>query len=123
MNGRNLELDEEKIAEEAKYDGYYSIVTSELNLSDTEIRNIYRGLARIEDSFKVTKTFFRSRPVYVWTNEHIKAHFATCFTALVLIRLLEALLGESVSRRTDTEFPEEVQLYTDRRQCVAVHVF
>lgn len=93
VNGRNLELDEEKIAEEAKYDGYYSIVTSELNLSDTEIRNIYRGLARIEDSFKVTKTFFRSRPVYVWTNEHIEAHFATCFTALVLIRLLEAVLG------------------------------
>ena len=93
VNGRNLELDEEKIAEEAKYDGYYSIVTSELNLSDTEIRNIYRGLARIEDSFKVTKTFFQSRPVYVWTNEHIKAHFATCFTALVLIRLLEAVLG------------------------------
>ena len=57
MNGRNLELDEEKIAEEAKYDGYYSIVTSELNLSDTEIRNIYRGLARIEDSLRSQRRF------------------------------------------------------------------
>lgn len=92
VDGRSLELDEEKIAEEEKYDGYYSIVTSELNLNDREIRKIYRGLARIEDSFKVTKTFFKSRPVYVWTNEHIDAHFATCYTALVLIRILESVL-------------------------------
>lgn len=93
VDGRNLELDLEKITEEAKYDGYYSIVTSELNLSDEKIRKIYRGLARIEDSFKVTKTYFSSRPVYVWTNKHIEAHFATCYTALVLIRLLETKLG------------------------------
>lgn len=92
VDGRNMELDLDKIAEEEKYDGYYSIVTSELNMDDMELRNVYRGLARIEDSFKVTKTCFESRPVYVWTNEHIEAHFATCFLALVLIRLLELKL-------------------------------
>ena len=54
-----------------------------------KMRRVYRGLAKIEDSFKITKTFFESRPVYVRTNDHIDAHFATCFLALVLERLLE----------------------------------
>lgn len=93
VDGRELTLDEEKIAEEAKYDGYYSIVTSELKMSDHEIRDTYRGLARIEETFKVSKTEFESRPVFVWTNAHIEGHFATCFTALVLIRLLQTKLG------------------------------
>lgn len=93
VEGRELILDEEKIAEEEKYDGYYSIVTSELSMSDYEIQNTYRGLARIEETFKISKTEFESRPVYVWTNAHIEGHFTTCFTALVLIRLLQAKLG------------------------------
>ena len=92
VDGKVLTLDSAKIEEEEKYDGYYSIVTSELEISDEEMRNIYRGLAKIEDSFKVTKTYFESRPVYVRTNEHIDAHFATCFLALVLMRLLEIKL-------------------------------
>lgn len=95
LEGKTLELDLEKIKEEEKYDGYYSIVTSELSMSDWEMREVYRGLARIEDSFKVTKTYFETQPVYVWLNEHIDAHFATCFLALVLIRLLENKLGHA----------------------------
>lgn len=93
VNGKNLELNLAKIEEESKYDGYYSIVTSELNMSDMEMRNIYRGLSRIEDTFKISKSEFRSRPVYVRTNNHIDAHFTTCFTSLVLIRLLQAKLN------------------------------
>jgi len=88
-----LVLDAEKIEEEAKYDGYYSIVTSELKMSDNEMRDIYRGLSQIEETFKISKSDFDARPVYVSTNPHIDAHFATCFTALVLIRLLQAKLG------------------------------
>ena len=99
IDGKALELDIEKIREEEKYDGYYSIVTSELSMSDREMRNVYKGLARIEDSFKVTKTCFETRPVYVWLNEHIDAHFATCFLALVLIRLLEHKLGRAFSAK------------------------
>ncbi len=93
VDGKVLRLDTAKIEEEAKYDGYYSIVTSELNMSDKEIREAYRGLAKIEDAFKVTKAYFQSRPIFVRTNDHIDAHFATCFTALVLLRLLELKLG------------------------------
>lgn len=92
VEGKVLELNLEKIEEEQKYDGYYSIVTSELNMTDSEIRDVYRGLIRIEDTFKISKTEFDSRPVFVRTNDHIDAHFTTCFTALVLIRLLQTKL-------------------------------
>ena len=97
IDGRELTLDEDKIREEELYDGYCSIVTSELEMSDEQMRDIYCGLAKIEDSFKVTKTFFKSRSVYVRTNEHIDAHFATCYLALVLQRLLE--------HKLDHQFP------------------
>lgn len=90
--GKALSLKLEKIQEDALYDGYYSIVTSELNMPDLEMRDVYRGLARIEDTFKVSKMEFETRPVYVRTNDHIDAHFYTCFTALVLIRLLQTKL-------------------------------
>lgn len=92
VDGKNLELNLAKIEEESKYDGYYSIVTSELNMSDMEMRNVYRGLSQIEDTFKISKSEFSSRPVYVRTNDHIDAHFTTCFTSLVLIRLLQTKL-------------------------------
>ena len=93
VEGKTLSLDEEKIKEEQKYDGYYSIVTSELEMTDHEMREVYRGLAKIEDTFKISKSEFDARPVFVRTNDHIDAHFTTCFTALVLIRLLQAKLG------------------------------
>ena len=99
VEGKNLELDLEKIREEEQYDGYYSVVTSELDMSDEKMREVYRGLAKIEASFKITKTCLESRPVYVWINKHIEAHFATCFLALVLIRLLE--------HKLDHKFPVE----------------
>lgn len=88
----NLELDIEKIEEEAKYDGYYSIATSELTMSDIEIRNIYKGLSKIEDTFRITKSELDTRPIYVTTNEHIESHFTTCFTAITILRLLEVTL-------------------------------
>ena len=88
-NGLSLSLKLDKIQEEEKYDGYYSIVTSEKNLSDKEIRDIYKGLWKIEESFKLTKSNLETRPVYVWTKEHIEAHFLTCFISLVILRLIE----------------------------------
>ena len=90
----NLELDNAKIAEEEKYDGYYSIVTSELSMSDIELRENYRGLIHIEDTFKVTKTNFKTRPIFHWTDRRIDAHFMICYTALVIIRLLEEKLNK-----------------------------
>ncbi len=93
----DLSLKLDKIKEEEKYDGYYSIVTSEKNLSDKEIRDIYKGLWRIEESFKITKSELETRPVYVWTPESIEAHFLSCFVSLLIIRLLEQKLNRKYS--------------------------
>ena len=92
--GNKLELDIEKILEEEKYDGYYSIVTSELNLSAKEIRNIYRGLIRIEHTFRITKSELEFRPIYLWDPPHIKAHFTICFTALYILKILMKILND-----------------------------
>ena len=91
--GLSLSLDEDLIKEEEKYDGYYSIVTSELDYSDQKIRQVYRELIKIEDSFKITKSNLEARPVYVWTKEHIEAHFLTCFISLTILRLIENKLN------------------------------
>ena len=95
--GKNLSLKLDKIKEEEKYDGYYSIVTSEKNLTDKEIRDIYKGLWKIEETFKITKSELETRPVYVWTDESIEAHFLSCFVSLFLIRLLEQKLNKKYS--------------------------
>ena len=97
--GLKLSLKLDKIKEEEKFDGYYSIVTSEKDLSDKEIRDIYKGLWKIEESFKITKSNLETRPVYVWTKEHIEAHFLTCFISLVIIRLLEYKTNRKYSTR------------------------
>ena len=92
-----LSLDEEKIAEEEALDGYYVIVSSEMNKSDDEIIDIYRGLWRIEETFKVTKSELNDRPVYVSRKDHIEAHFLTCYLALVLCRVLQHKLDKKYS--------------------------
>jgi len=93
-DGVKLSLKLERIAEEEKYDGYYSIVTSEKELSDQEIRDIYRGLWEIEESFKIIKSEFRARPIYLRTENHINAHFLICFVALLILRVLEYKLDK-----------------------------
>ena len=95
--GFDLSLNLEKIKEEEKFDGYYSIVTSEKHLSDKEIRDIYKGLWKIEESFKITKPELKTRPVYVWTDESIETHFLSCFVSLLIIRLLEQKLNYKYS--------------------------
>ena len=95
--GTILSLNEEKIKELEKYDGYYSIVTSELEMSDKDLRDKYRGLWKIEETFKITKSILKSRPVYVWTKEHIEAHFLTCFVSLLILRLLEIKTNKKYS--------------------------
>jgi len=88
-NGKLLSLDLDKIKEEEKFDGYYAIVTSELNMSDTTIIDTYRGLWEIEETFKITKSELEDRPVYVRDHAHINGHFLTCFIALTILRLIQ----------------------------------
>ena len=92
-----LEINEEKLRQEEALDGYYVLLTSEMDKKDDEIIEIYRGLWRIEESFKVTKSELEARPVFVWTREHIEAHFLTCFVALTIARILEMKLERKYS--------------------------
>lgn len=81
-------LDEEKIAEEEKYDGYYAVAT---NLEDTakDILAVTHNRYKIEDCFRIMKTNFSGRPVFHWTPNRIRSHFLICYTALLVYRLLE----------------------------------
>ncbi|MDR2571340.1 MAG: IS1634 family transposase [Oscillospiraceae bacterium] len=80
---------EEKIQKQKELMGFYSIVTSEVDMDDREVINKYRGLSRIEDSFRIIKSDLEGRPIYVWTKEHINAHFLICFIALTIVRLIQ----------------------------------
>lgn len=88
-----LSFDEEKLKEEEMLDGYYAIVTSELHQTDDRIIEIYRGLWKIEESFKVTKSDLEARPVYLSREDRIQAHFLICFVALTISRILQHKLG------------------------------
>lgn len=85
----NWILDEQKIEQDEQVDGYYCIITSELDMDDKEIIEAYRGLWRIEESFRVMKSDFEARPVYCSTQQHIRAHFLICYVALVIMRLMQ----------------------------------
>ena len=92
-----LKLDLDKLKEEEALDGYYVIITSEYKETSDRIIEMYRGLWKIEESFRVTKTDLEARPVFVSRKDHIEAHFLTCFVALVIARILEMKLDHKYS--------------------------
>lgn len=87
------DLDLNKIDEESKYDGYYAVIT---NLEDdvAEILRINKQRWKIEENFRIMKTEFEARPVYVRRDNRIKAHFLTCYMGLLVYRLLEKELDD-----------------------------
>jgi transposase len=87
-------VDLEKAEKDAMYDGYFCIITSELDYDERKIRQVYGGLWRIEQSFRIMKTDLYARPVFVSKNEHIRAHFLICFVALLVIRIIQHRMGE-----------------------------
>lgn len=90
------ELDEALVMEESKYDGFYAVVT---NLEDNpaEIVKINKNRWEIEENFRIMKTDFEARPVYVRRDDRIKAHFLTCYLSLLVYRLLEKKLGPDLT--------------------------
>lgn len=89
-------LDEDKIAQEEKYDGFYAIATN-LDSPVREILDISHGRFRIEECFRIMKSSFSGRPVNHREPRRIQAHFLICYTALLVYRILEVLL-----KRQDT---------------------
>lgn len=87
------ELDESRISNEEKYDGFYAVCT---NLDDdpADIARINRDRWEIEESFRIMKSEFEARPVYLQRDDRIMAHFLTCFISLMIYRILEKQLGE-----------------------------
>ena len=87
------EIDEATIAEEARYDGFYAVCT---NLDDdpADIAKINHDRWEIEESFRIMKSEFEARPVYLQRDDRIEAHFLTCFIALMIYRILEKKLGD-----------------------------
>ena len=126
------QIDQAAIDAAAALDGYYLIITSETGWDESRILDAYRELWRIEESFRVTKTGgLDSRPVWVWTTEHIRAHFLTCYLALLIVRLTqralpshpsaEALLADM--RALDCSYAEDGWWLFDHRTDLTDEVF
>lgn len=82
-------INEEKITEDLDYAGYNLLVSSEIEADANEIYKAYHGLWRIEESFRIMKSYLEARPVYLQKEESIYGHFTICYLALTILRLLE----------------------------------
>ncbi len=89
-------LDYERIQEEEKLDGYFGIITSELDYDYKKILEVYRNLWHIEESFKITKSDLETRPMFVTTQKHIDGHMLICYAALMILRMIQYKLGEKI---------------------------
>jgi transposase len=92
-----ISFNKDRFKDDAELDGFYCILTSETKMRDDEIVKHYRGLIRIEESFRVIKSDLEGRPVFVWSRPHINAHFLICFIALVIMRILQDRVGYTIS--------------------------
>lgn len=82
-------IDIDAVNKYKKFFGYYQIVTSELTMSDLDVIEKYRGLTQIENQFRIMKSNLETRPLYVYTPEHIEAHLVICLTALIVLRIIQ----------------------------------
>ena len=97
-----ITFDQKKLEYDEQFDGYYGIQYSDTSLTPEQVVEIYHGLWKIEESFKVMKSDLEARPIYVWTEESIRGHFVVCYLALVIQRYLEYLLSlKDVSLSTE----------------------
>ena len=93
-------LDEEKIQSESLYDGLYAVSTDLLDDEVGDILKVSEGRWEIEECFRIMKTDFEARPIFLQNETRIKAHFLTCFISLVIYRYLEKALGNSYTCET-----------------------
>lgn len=93
-------LDENKIANEEQYDGLYAVCTDLLDDDVNDILKVSEGRWQIEECFRIMKTDFSARPVYLQNENRIKAHFLICFLALLIYRILEKSWITSTLART-----------------------
>lgn len=94
-------IDQNKVDEDLRFAGYNLLVTSETDMNSEEIYRTYHDLWKIEESFRITKSFLDARPVYVQKKETIYGHFLICYLSLFLLRVLEIKCFENKVNSTD----------------------
>jgi len=104
-----MSMDWMKIKEQQQYDGFYAITTSRLDLEPLEVIQNYRNLYKIEDSFRVLKSTFNTRPIFHYKESRIEAHFIVCFIAFMIERDLEIRLKKSKSFQEQTITPDRIK--------------
>ena len=105
----DIELDVKQIEEAEKMDGFFAIEYSQKELTGREVREIYGSLWKIEDSFRVLKTNLEARPIFVWSEKRIRAHFLICYLALVTERYLEKLLKDNNVNLSTAKIQEAIR--------------
>ena len=117
-----FELAIEKIEQDAKFDGFYAIQTSEKSMSATDVMDAYHTLWKIEESFRIMKTTLEIRPVYHSSKKRIEGHFVICFLAFLMERKMELLLKNEDCLDDDEGFvsPQRIQEALNTMQLAAV---
>ena len=105
---KTYSIDQDKVDNEALYDGYYAVCTDLVDDDIKDILAVSEGRWEIEESFRIMKTDFEARPVYVRREDRIRAHFLICYMALLLFRLMEKKLG---SRYTSSQIIDSLREY------------
>ncbi len=98
----------DKVHEEEKYDGFYAVATN-LDDSAKDILAVAKKRYKIEDCFRIMKTNFDARPVYLRKPERIRAHFLICYTALLVYRLMECTLDDNAAHITTSNLIKTLQ--------------
>ncbi len=96
-------LDEEKLRKELELMGYYLIITSEINMPDSKVIETYHKLSKIEDQFRVMKSTFETRPMFVRSEEHISAHLLICMISLIVMRVIQHRIVEYQEKSCKTK--------------------
>ena len=105
-----LSLDEEKIAKEAMYDGFYAVCTT-LEKEVKEILHINKMRWQVEAAFRTMKTEFKARPVYLRNDERIQAHFLTCFLSLLILKIIEKKVGNAYTEEQILHTLRDMNVY------------
>lgn len=117
-NDKVSSLDESKIKSDEKWDGFYGIQTSKLDMSIDDVLSAYKRLWKIEESFRILKSSLQARPMFHWSPKRIRGHLVTCFIAFLMQRTLELRLIEKGCEHS----PDKVRDAIDRMELSIVEI-
>lgn len=110
-----VDIDKDRLEKYEETSGYSVIITSCINMSDEDIIKAYKNQYLIEESFKITKSDIKTRPIYLSNDNHIQSHFFVCFLALLFIRIIQIGLNRELSSKDIIEAIKELNLVSMSR--------